>query len=354
MKKAISLILAATLAMGALAGCGSASSSASSASGAGSAPASPTASAPAPAESSGAVSAPAGDEIRVAMVLKTLSNPFWVDMADGIQAEAEKLGVTADIFAVDAETDIDGQLKKCEDAINSGSYDGLGVAPITATNLISAVVAANQKGMPVVNIDAKIDEDALKEAGGYVVGFATSDNHKVGAIGAQYIMEQLPDGGKVAIIEGRAGDLSGELRRDGCKETLEADGSGKYQVVDVQPADWDRQKALDVATNIITKTPDLNAFFVANDTMALGVMQAIANTGNTGKILLVGTDASDETKEAIKAGNMVAVCQDPAAIGATCLDILVDAIKAGETGSPDYEAVSKLVDANLVTKENVA
>ena len=77
--------------------------------------------------------------------------------------------------------------------------------------------------------------------------------------------------------------LSGELRRDGCKETLEADGSGKYQVVDVQPADWDRQKALDVATNIITKTPDLNAFFVANDTMALGVMQAIANTGNTGK-----------------------------------------------------------------------
>ena len=177
MKKAISLILAATLAMGALAGCGGASSSASSASGAGSAPASPTASAPAPAESSEAASTPAGDEIRVAMVLKTLSNPFWVDMADGIQAEAEKLGVTADIFAVDAETDIDGQLKKCEDAINSGSYDGLGVAPITATNLISAVVAANQKGMPVVNIDAKIDEDALKEAGGYVVGFATSDNH---------------------------------------------------------------------------------------------------------------------------------------------------------------------------------
>ena len=190
MKKAISLILAATFAMGALAGCGGASSSASSASGAGSAPASPTASAPAPAESSEAASTPAGDEIRVAMVLKTLSNPFWVDMADGIQAEAEKLGVTADIFAVDAETDIDGQLKKCEDAINSGSYDGLGVAPITATNLISAVVAANQKGMPVVNIDAKIDEDALKEAGGYVVGFATSDNHKVGAIGAQYIMEQ--------------------------------------------------------------------------------------------------------------------------------------------------------------------
>ena len=150
-------------------------------------------SAPAPAESSEAASGrPAGDEIQGRHGTKTLSNLFWVDMADGIQAEAEKLGVTADIFAVDAETDIDGQLKKCEDAINSGSYDGLGVAPITATNLISAVVAANQKGMPVVNIDAKIDEDALKEAGGYVVGFATSDNHKVGAMALSISWNSFP------------------------------------------------------------------------------------------------------------------------------------------------------------------
>lgn len=327
MRKVLSLILAAVMTASLLAGCGEQKTTEP--------------------EKTETPSDP--DQIKVAMVLKTLSNPFWVEMADGIAAEAEKLGVVADVFAVDSEADIDGQLKKCEDAINSGAYAGLGVAPITATNLISAVVAANGKSMPVVNIDAKIDEEALKDAGGYVIGFATSDNYKVGAIGAQYIMDNLPDGGKVAIIEGRAGDLSGELRRDGCKETLKEG----YEVVDIQPADWDRQKALDVATNIITKTPDLNAFFVANDTMALGVMQAIANTGNTGKILLVGTDASDETKEAIKNGSMVAVCQDPAAIGATCLDILVDAIKAGESGSLDYEAVSKLVDAKLVTAEDL-
>lgn len=342
MKKTLSLILAATLAMGAFAGCGNSSASSS-------APAAPASQA-APASEA---AAPAEQPIKVAMVLKTLSNPFWVSMADGIKAEAEKLGVEADVFAVDSEADIEPQLKKCEDAINSGSYAGLGVAPITATSLISAVTAANAKNIPVVNIDAKIDEEALKQANGYLIGFATSDNHKVGEIGGQYIMEKLPDGGKVAIIEGRAGDLSGELRRDGCKEILEKEGAGKYTIADVQPADWDRQKALDVATNIITKTPDLKAFFVANDTMALGVLQAISNTGNTGKILLVGTDASDETKEAIKAGSMVAVCQDPGAIGATCLDILVDAIKAGESGSADYQAVSKLVNANLVTAENV-
>lgn len=291
-------------------------------------------------------------EIKVAMLLKTLSNPFWVDMKDGIEAEAKKLGVQADVFAVDSEADIDGQLKKLEDIVNNGTYVGVGVAPITATNLISGVVMANGKGLPVVNIDAKIDDEALKQAGGYVIGFATSDNFKVGAIAADYIMSKLPNGGKIAVVEGRAGDLSSILRRDGCVETLKKAG-GKYQIVDVQPADWDRQKALDVATNIMTKTPDLNAFFVCNDTMGLGVLQAISNTGKNDKVMLVSTDASAETFMAIRDGAMVAVCQDPGAIGATCLDMLVDAVKSGNKGSLGAKAAEKLVDANLTTKDTL-
>lgn len=332
MKKALSIMLLVAMVVGILSGCTSQ-------------PAEPVNPAPSGTDS--------GEKpLKVAILLKTLSNPFWVDMAEGIKAEAKNQGVEVEVFAVESEADIDGQLKKFEDIINSGAYDGIGIAPITGTNLISGVVAANKKGIPVVNIDAKIDEAALKAAGGYIVGFATSDNFKVGEMGAQYLIDTIgAEGGKIAIIEGRAGDLSGELRRDGAKSIIEK--TANFSVADVQPADWDRQKALDVATNIIAKTPDLKGIFVANDTMALGALQAISNTGKTGQIHLVGTDASDETKEAIKAGNMTAVVQSPANIGATCFGILVDAIKAGEKGSLDYEVVTKLVEANLVTKENV-
>lgn len=299
----------------------------------------------------GAAASSADDgQIKVAILLKTLADPFWVNMADGIKGAAKEQGIACDVFAVESEADIDGQLKKMEDIVNSGSYDGIGIAPITGTNLINGLVAANKKGIPVVNIDAKIDEDAMKAAGGYVIGFATSDNFKVGQMGAEYVMSQL-SGGKVAVIEGRAGDLSSELRCGGFKDTIATNRA--FTVTDSQPADWDRQKALDVATNIITRTPDLSAFYVANNTMALGVLQAIENTGKLGKIILVGTDASEETNLAIKAGKMVAVCQSPADIGITCFNILVDAIKAGETGSPDYEPVNKLVPANLVTKADL-
>lgn len=289
-----------------------------------------------------------GSTMNIAILLKTLADPFWVDMAEGIKAEAASQGIHVDVYAVDSEADIDGQLKKMEDIVNSGSYDGIGIAPITGTNLITGLVSANKKGIPVVNIDAKIDEEAMAAAGGYVVGFATSDNYRIGQMAADYVTEKLSEGGKVAIIEGRAGDLSSMLRCGGFSDQIAK--NSKFVISDSQPADWDRQKALDVATNIITKSPDVKAFFVANNTMALGVLQAINNTGKIGKILLVGTDASDETYQAISAGQMVAVCQSPADIGATCFNILVDAVKAGNKGIFGNPGVEKLVPATLVTK----
>ncbi len=68
-------------------------------------------------------------------------------------------------------------------------YDGIGIAPISPTNAIEGVVAANAAGIPVVDLDEKIDADELAAAGGYIVGFATTDNVQVGGTGAAYIIE---------------------------------------------------------------------------------------------------------------------------------------------------------------------
>ena len=210
------------------------------------------------------------------------------------------------------------RLNLMENMITSGKYDALCVAPITPTNLISGVVMANEANIPVVNIDEKFDMDALAEAGGYVVGYATSDNVAVGEMAAQEIMNQFPDGAGVCIVEGIAGATSGELRRDGCRDALEA--AEGYTVLDVQPGDWDRQTALDVATNMINKYGDeLDAIFTANDTMAKGVLQAMINTGRE-DIFLVSTDADTEVQEAIAAGQLIAVVQDPGGIAFSCVE----------------------------------
>ncbi len=287
-----------------------------------------------------------------AIILKTLSNDFWAKMKSGIEEEAKKLGVKVDIFAAQNEEDTAGQLTILENCLTK-SYKAIGVAPLSPTNLINGIVQANEKGIYVMNIDEKIDIDSLRNAGGSVIAFATTDNEAVGERGAKFIINQLgKSGGDVAIIEGKAGNASGESRKAGATKTFKA--TEGIKLVASQPADWDRQKALDTATGYIQMYPDLKAIYCCNDTMALGALQAVINADKLGKIIVVGTDGSAEALESIRAGQLSAtVAQDPAEIGATSLRKMVEAAKSKPKFDPNATPQTIPVDSYVVTKENV-
>ena len=282
-------------------------------------------------------------------LLKTLSNPHWVAMKEGIEQAAADAGVEVFVDAMNSEDELSGQLDKLLTAAGQG-YDGIGIAPISPTNAIEGIVAANLNGIPVVNLDEKVDADELASAGGYLVGFATTDNVAVGATGAGYIIENT-EVGEVAIIEGKAGNASGESRKQGAEEAFTEAG---YTIVASQPADWDRNKALDVATNIIAQYPDLKAFYCANDTMALGVQEAVENAGLADQIMVVGTDGIPDAFQSVADGRMAAtVAQDPAEIGVVCFNMLLDAVRNGNAGSLDQEPAFQYVDSVLITIDNV-
>lgn len=293
-----------------------------------------------------------GGKSEYAVILKTLSSDFWITMKEGIEAEAAELGVKVDIFAAQSEDDTAGQLTILENCLSKG-YKAIGVAPVSPTNLINGVVQANKKGIYVMNIDEKIDFETLKGAGGSVIAFATTDNVAVGEKGAKHIIEKLGDeGGDVAIIEGKAGNASGESRKAGAKKAFEA--ADDIDLVASQPADWDRQKALDTATSYIQMYPDLRAIYCCNDTMALGALQAVINADKLGKIIVVGTDGSAEALDSIKAGQLSAtVAQNPAEIGATSLREMVEAVKENVKIDPNATPQTIPVDSYIVTKENV-
>lgn len=269
-----------------------------------------------------------------AVVLKTLSNPFWVDMKKGIEDEAKTLGVSVDIFASPSEGDFQSQLQLFEDLSNK-NYKGIAFAPLSSVNLVMPVARAWKKGIYLVNLDEKIDMDNLKKAGGNVEAFVTTDNVAVGAKGASFIIDKLgAEGGEVAIIEGKAGNASGEARRNGATEAFKKASQIKL-----------------VATNVLQRNPNIKAIYCANDTMAMGVAQAVANAGKTGKVLVVGTDGIPEARKMVEAGQMTAtVAQNPADIGATGLKLMVDAEKSGKVIPLDKAPEFKLVDSILVTQ----
>lgn len=282
-----------------------------------------------------------------AVILKTQASDFWVKMKEGVEAEAKELGIKVDVFAAQSEENTEEQLNILQNAVNKG-YKAIGIAPLSPVNAVSAVADAYKKGIYVMNIDEKLDMDQLKQQGGAVIGFATTDNVAVGKKAADFIVEKLQKGDKVAIVEGKAGNVSGEDRKNGAQKAFEDVG---MTVVGSLPADWDRQKALDVANSFIQQNADLKAIYCCNDGMALGALQAVMNANKVGEILVVGTDGDAEAVASIEKGELSAtVAQDPAGIGRTALREMVEAVKNKITVDPNAEPKVLPVESKLITK----
>ena len=339
MKKAkvlVAVMMAVVMGLSMVA-CGGSSSSTSTAAS--------TASTSEPADSVGTES---GDA-EYAVILKVLSSQFWQSMRDGIQAKADELGIKVDIYAANTEDDVEGQVTLLENAISKG-YKAIGVAPISNVNLNNAIADATEKGIKIVNIDEKVDMEALAELGGACTAYVATDNVGVGRMGAEYLIEQIGGEGEVAIVEGKAGAVSGENRRDGAKAAFEEAG---LTIVESQPADWDRTKAYDLATNYITAHPDLKAIYCCNDTMAMGVQEAVEASGKDIKVC--GTDGNDDAIQSVADGKLCAtVAQDPAAVGAKGLELMVQAVEEDLPMEPGAEVPTTGIDAILITADNAA
>ena len=280
-----------------------------------------------------------------AVVLKVLSSEFWQSMKTGVEQEAERQGVKVDIYAANTEDDVEGQTTLMENAINKG-YKGIAFAPISPDNLNPAIADATSRGIAIVNIDEIVNLEGLNALGGKVYSLVATDNVDVGRMGAQYIIDQIGGKGKVAIIEGKAGTKSGEDRRQGATDAFKAAAPG-IELVESQPADWDRTRAYDIATNYLSKYPDLAGIYCCNDTMAMGAQAAVNASGS--KVLVVGTDGNSDAIESVMRGELAAtVRQKPDQIGARGVQMLIEAVNAGQM--PD-EPKMEMVKAELVVKK---
>lgn len=281
-----------------------------------------------------------------AVVLKTLSSPFWRGIQEGVESKAKELGITVDVYAANSEDDIEGQVQLLENCISQG-YKAIGVSPISPVNLNATITQATKKGIYVINIDEMVNRDNLKSQGGAVQGFVATDNVAVGKLGAGYIIEKLPGGGQVAIIEGMAGNKSGEDRKNGATAAFQA-ASG-YNIVASQAANWDRTLAYDLATSLVTRFPDLKGIYCCNDTMAMGALEAVKRSGKS--IIVVGTDGNEDAVASVKAGELGAtVAQDVHLIGGIGVEMMVNALKNKVKIDPNADVPFQGAQAQLVTR----
>ncbi len=290
-----------------------------------------------------AVTAP--EPYKLLAVVKTLSNEYWQAMADGYAEAAAEKGVTIDIVSVPTEQDTEQQLNQVQTALSQG-YGAIMVSPITPNNLIPALIQATEAGIPIINVDEKVDPAAAEEAGVVLTSVIASDNRDAGARAAQWMIENIPDGGQVAIIEGKAGNQSGLDRKEGFQEAIEA--AGNFEIVASQPANWDGPKALDVTSNILQANPDLVGIYAANDTMALGAVEAARGAGKLEQVAILGTDAVPAALAAVEAGDLKGtVAQFPGEEAKIATSLAILAIQ----GTPVEGFIPSPIE--LITVDNV-
>ena len=283
---------------------------------------------------------------KVALVLKTLNHPFFVDMRRGAQEAADRLGVQLEVQAAEREIDVEKQMQIVENMLQTG-IAALAIAPSGSREIVSALVKARDANIPVIIVDTRVDEKAAAAAGVHPETFVGSDNYEGGKLAGSHVVTVTAGKARVGILEGIPGHDTGDSRLRGFRDALK-DVPG-ITIVASQPANWERDQGFNVFQNMLQAHPDIDTVFAASDLMALGAIEAIAAAGKTGTIRVVGFDALDDAKKAIAAGTMDAsVAQFPAEMGKVAIESAVKVLR-GEKLPP-----SIMVRLEMVTKATLS
>ena len=281
---------------------------------------------------------------RVALVLKTLNSPFFIEMQRGAEEAASRLGVELVVQAAEREVDVERQMQIVENLIQSRA-SALALTPSGSREVVPAIAKANAAGIPVVVVDTRLDPTAVSDSGVKTASFVGSDNYRGGQLVGEYLVKASGGKATVAILEGIPGHETGDSRIRGFREAIK--GSSGIAIVASQTANWEREQGFTVFQNMLQAHPAIETVFACNDMMALGAIEAIAAAGRTGKIRVLGFDAVDDARRALLAGTMEAtVAQFPDEMGRLAVETAVKVLK-GESVPSDI-----VVRIGLVTKEN--
>ncbi|CAI8806066.1 MULTISPECIES: sugar ABC transporter substrate-binding protein [Pseudomonas] len=247
---------------------------------------------------------------KVALVMKSLANEFFLTMEDGAKAYQKEHSADFDLISngIKDETDTAGQTRIVEQMILA-KVNALVIAPSDSKAMVPVIKKAVDAGITVINIDNQLDPQIVKSKN-ISVPFVGPDNRKGARLVGEYLAKQLKAGDEVGIIEGVSTTTNAQQRTAGFKDAMEA---AQIKVVSLQSGDWEIDKGNKVAASILSEYPDVKALLAGNDSMAVGAVSAVRAAGKAGKVQVVGYDNINAIKPMLKDGRVLATADQFAA-----------------------------------------
>lgn len=275
----------------------------------------------------------------ISIIVNDPSNPYWQTEGDVAAAQAKELGYEANVAASKGDTNTESNL--IDTAITNKSV-AIILDPANASGSVGAVKKADAAGIPVILVNAEINETGLAKAQ------LVSNNAQGAALGAQEWVKVVGDTGNYAELFGAPSDNNAQTRSNGFK-TVISQYPGLTEVAN-QVGNWDRTEGHDKMQSILQANPEIIGMISGNDEMALGAIAALKEAGKLDQVKVGGFDGSPDAVEAVKAGELQYTVLQPVATFAKEAVIQADSyIRTGETGASEEK---QAFDCILITKEN--
>jgi len=265
----------------------------------------------------------------------TMNNPFFVALNGGIESVVEENGDS--LVALDPALDVSKQISQIEDLV-AQKVDAIFINPADWKGIRPALEAAQEAGIPVINVDAPVYDEDL------VASIVASDNYNAGVLCAQDMMSRL-DSAKIVVLEHPTAKSAID-RTQGFIDAIE--GMEQYEIVAQQSSNGQLEEAMPVMENIIQANPEIDVVMALNDPTAMGALAALEAAQRAEGVLIYGVDGSPEAKQMIADGKMTGTAaQSPITIGTTAAELAYKILN-GETVDHNVP-----VDVIYIDKNNV-
>jgi fructose transport system substrate-binding protein len=262
----------------------------------------------------GGAAAGGGEEVKIGLITKTETNPFFVKMKEGAQSEASQLGADLQSFAGKKDGDNESQVAAIESLIGAGAK-GILITPNNSSAIVPSVDKARQQGLLVIALDTELDPADAADA-----TFAT-DNYKAGLLIGQWAKAKFEKEGKeakIAMLDLNAEQVTVDVQRDqGFLEGFGIDVGDKNRIGDESDprivghdvTDGAEEGGRTAMENLLQKDPEINLVYTINEPAAAGAYEAIKAAGKEKDVTIVSVDGGCPGVENVKKGIIGATSQ---------------------------------------------
>lgn len=307
------------------------------------------------AEKQGGESAGSAEDVILAQGIRSLSNSYHANWADGGDLFGES--VNKDVKVLSDEADSQKQLSLIKGLSAEGKVYALNVDPNTSSDTEAIVRAVTDAGGYVVTQWNKPADLNPWDVSDNWVAHISFDGTGIGQEVSQALFDDMGGEGGIIAIQGILDNVPAKQRFAGLQNGLKENPG--IELLDDQTANWSRTEALAVTQTLLAKHGDkVKGIWAANDEMALGALEALKAAGMAGQIPIVGFDAVPQALDEIQSGEnryIASVSTDPWWQGGAGLSL---AYKAA-TGEIDvseltHEQRAFYAEQSVVTADNVA